>query len=162
MFLYMDNHKDTVTSIQIYTLALKYTHTETEDFIVSPMTVIYLCALPDRTIQGQWPKVQIIEGIKGGEIPAKALLGFAGHWSTYCNVAQMSLAGHGPKHGLWHLCLIIAETGQQCPVLYKGDKCVNEAAHPPEGGTAEDMCLSASSLPLQSVFWRVESLRRFP
>ena len=46
----------------------------------------------------------------------------------------MSLAGHGPKSGSRHVCLIITETRQQGPVLYKGD---NGAARPPEGGPAE-------------------------
>ena len=34
-------------------------------------------------------------------------------------------------------------------MLYKGDKGVNDAARPPEGGPAEVGGLSASSLPLQ-------------
>ena len=32
--------------------------------------------------------------------------------------------------------------------LYKGDKGVSDAAHPPEGGPAETRGLSASNLPL--------------
>ena len=46
----------------------------------------------------------------------------------------MILAAHGPNSGSRHICLIIASTGQQGPVLCKG---VNDAAHPPEGGPAE-------------------------
>ena len=49
----------------------------------------------------------------------------------------MGLAGLGPKSGSRHICLIIAEAGKQGPVLYKGGKGVNVAAHPPEGGPAE-------------------------
>ena len=60
----------------------------------------------------------------------------------------MSLAGHGPKSGSRHVCLIIAYTGQQGPVLYKGDKGVNVAAPPAEGDSAEAGGRSASSLPL--------------
>ena len=57
----------------------------------------------------------------------------------------MSLAGHGPKSGSRHVCLIIAWTEQQGLVLYKG---VNDAAYPPEGGLAEPGDLSVSSLSL--------------
>ena len=60
----------------------------------------------------------------------------------------MSLAGQGPKSGSKHVCLIIASTGQQGPVLYKGDKDVIDAAHPPESGPAEIGGLSTSSLPV--------------
>ena len=60
----------------------------------------------------------------------------------------MSQAGHRPKHGSRHGCLIIAYTGQQDPVQYKSDKGVNDAAHPPEGGLADTSSLLASSLPL--------------
>ena len=45
----------------------------------------------------------------------------------------MSLAGHRPKSGSRHVCLIIAKTGQRGPVLYKVD---NDAAGTPEGGPA--------------------------
>ena len=46
-----------------------------------------------------------------------------------------------------YVCLIIAETGPRDPVLYKGDRGVSDAARPPEGGLAEAVDLSASSLP---------------
>ena len=59
----------------------------------------------------------------------------------------MSQAGHGPKSGSRHVCLIIAQTGQQGPVLYKGDKCVSDATSPPEGGPVESRSLLALSLP---------------
>ena len=44
--------------------------------------------------------------------------------------------------------MIIAESGQQAPVLYKCDKGVNEAARSPEGGLDEAGRLLALSLPL--------------
>ena len=47
----------------------------------------------------------------------------------------MSLAGHRPKFGSSH-------------VLYKGDKGVNDAASPLEGGPAEVGGLLVSSLPV--------------
>ena len=54
----------------------------------------------------------IIVGIKGGEgwawAKAQAQLDYAGHQPTYCNVGLISLAGHGPKSGSRHVCLIIA------------------------------------------------------
>ena len=55
-----------------------------------------------------------------------------------------------PLSAMWasNGCLIIAQTGQQGPVLFKGDKGINDAAHPSEGGPAEAGGLSASSLPL--------------
>ena len=49
----------------------------------------------------------------------------------------MSLADHGPKYGSRHVCLIIAQTGQQGPERYEGDKGVCDAAHLPEGGPAK-------------------------
>ena len=55
-------------------------------------------------------------------------------FSSQCNVGLMSLAGHGPKSGARHVCLIIALTGQQGPVLYKENKGVNDAARQTEGG----------------------------
>ena len=60
----------------------------------------------------------------------------------------MSLAGHGPKYGSWHVCLIIAQTGRQGLVLYKGDKFVNDVASPLEGNPTEAGDLSALSQPL--------------
>ena len=39
-------------------------------------------------------------------------------------------AGHRPKSRSKHVCLLIAYTGQQGPVLYKGEKGVNVAAGP--------------------------------
>ena len=69
----------------------------------------------------------------------------------------MSLAGHGPKHGSRHRCLIIASTEQRGPVLSKGVKVINNAALPPEGGPAEVGGLSASSLP-----WSIDRLARMP
>ena len=59
----------------------------------------------------------------------------------------MSLAGLGPKFVSRHVCLIIAWTGQQGPVLYNGAKDVNDEAHPPESEPAEAGRLMASSLP---------------
>ena len=58
----------------------------------------------------------------------------------------MSLVGPGPKSGSRHICLIRASTGKQDPVLYKGDKGINDAACPPKGGPAKAKGLSASSL----------------
>ena len=69
----------------------------------------------------------------------------------------MSLAGHGPKSESRHICLIIALIGQQGPVLYKGDKGVNDAARPPECGPAEAGSLPASSLP-----WSIDCLAWMP
>ena len=63
----------------------------------------------------------------------------------------MSLAGLGIKSGPRNVCLLIASTGQQGQVLYKGDKGVNVAARPLEGGLAEAGGLSASNLPLISI-----------
>ena len=60
----------------------------------------------------------------------------------------MSLAGLGPKSGSRYVCLIIAETGQQGLMLYKGDTGVNVAARQPEDGPTEVGSLLASSLPL--------------
>ena len=60
----------------------------------------------------------------------------------------MSQAGYGFKHRSRHGCLLIAKTGQQGPVQYKGDTGVNLAARPPEGGPAEPRDLSTRSLPL--------------
>ena len=57
----------------------------------------------------------------------------------------MSLADFEPKSGSRHVCQLIALTGQQGPVLYKGD---NVAAGPPESGPAETGGLSVSNLPL--------------
>ena len=47
----------------------------------------------------------------------------------------MSLAGHEPKFGSRHICLIIA--GLRGPVQYKGDEGANDAARPPEECSAE-------------------------
>ena len=62
--------------------------------------------------QGQWPEGRFIVGVKrgGGRAWAetRALRVYAGHRFTWCNVSLMSLAGHGPKHGSRHGCLIIA------------------------------------------------------
>ena len=89
----------------------------------------------------KWPEGKIIVEITGGKdqahAEARALLDCAGLQPTWCNVGLMSLAGYRPKHGSRHGCLIIAWTRQQGPGLYKGDKGVNDAAHPPEGGPAE-------------------------
>ena len=61
----------------------------------------------------------------------------------------MSLAGLGPKSESKYICLIIAYTGRQDAVLYRGgDKGDNDADCPPEGGPLETEGLSASSLPL--------------
>ena len=49
----------------------------------------------------------------------------------------MSLAGLRPKSGSWHVYLIIASTGQQGLVLYKGDKGVNVAARTLEDDSAK-------------------------
>ena len=68
----------------------------------------------------------------------------------------MSQGGLGPKSGSRHVSLVIASTGQQGLLLYKGAKGVNDAAHSPEGGPAEAGGLSASSLPwfiLEASLW---------
>ena len=74
----------------------------------------------------------IIVWIRRGEGRARAkawaLLDYAGHWPSQCNVGLMSLAGHGPKSGSRHVYLIMIKTGQQG---------VNDAARPPEGGPTE-------------------------
>ena len=58
------------------------------------------------------PKVQIIVEIRRrkGRVraEARALLDYAGHRPSKCNVGLMSLAGHGSKYGSRHRCLIIA------------------------------------------------------
>ena len=104
---------------------------------------ICLCLPPDRT----WhkvndPKVDYSGGYRGGEGRARAeawaLFEYAGHRPTLYNVGLMRLVGLGPKSGARHVCLVTAQTGQQGPVLYKGDKSVNVAARPPEGGPSED------------------------
>ena len=59
----------------------------------------------------------------------------------------MSLDGLGLKSGSRNLCLIIAWTGQQGPVLYKGDKGVNVAARPLEGSPAKALSLQLISIP---------------
>ena len=59
----------------------------------------------------------------------------------------MSLAGHEPKSGSRNVCLIIAKTGSRGPVLYKGDKGVNDTARPSERDLAEPGGLSTSCLP---------------
>ena len=68
----------------------------------------------------------------------------------------MSLGGHGPKSGSGNRCLIIALTGQQCPVLFKS---VHDAARPPEGDLDEAGSFAASSLPLSidSPAWMLDS-----
>ena len=45
----------------------------------------------------------------------------------------MTLASHGLKSGSRHVCLIMALTGQQGPVRYKGVKDVNDAVRTPVG-----------------------------
>ena len=67
--------------------------------------------------------------------------------NSQCNVGLMNLPGHGPKSGSKHVCLIVALTGPWGQVLYKGDKGVNDAVCPPEGGSAEARDLLATSLP---------------
>ena len=69
----------------------------------------------------------------------------------------MSLVGLEPKSGSKHVCLLIAQTGQQGPVLYKGDKGVNVAARQHEGGPAEAGGLSVPSLP-----WSINRPARMP
>ena len=77
---------------------------------------------------------------------ARTLLDCSGHRFTYWNVSLMKLAGgHGLKHVSSHGWPVIAQTGPQSPVLYKGD---NNAARLPESGPAESGGLSISSLPL--------------
>ena len=60
----------------------------------------------------------------------------------------MSLTGHGPKSRTRHRYQITAYTEQQSPELYKGDKGINDAVRPPEGGPTEAGDHSASVLPL--------------
>ena len=91
----------------------------------------------------------IIVGIRGGEgqarAEAQALLDYAGHRPTCCNVDLMSLAGHWPKSESRHVYLIMDKTGQWGPVLLKSDKSVNDAARQVEGGPAEAEGFSVSS-----------------
>ena len=49
----------------------------------------------------------------------------------------MSLARLGPKSGSRHVRLIVAWTGQQGPVLHKGDNAFHIASCPAEGGPVE-------------------------
>ena len=62
-------------------------------------------------------------------------------------MSLMSQTDLGPKSGSRHVCLVIAKTGPQGQVLYKGAKGVNNAAHWPEGSPAETGDLTASRLP---------------
>ena len=83
---------------------------------------------------------QLIMGFKGGGgwtwAKAQALPDCAGHQLTWCNVSQMSLAGHGLTWYItwaWHRCLIIAWTRPGSLVLYD----VINAACTPKGGLAK-------------------------
>ena len=105
--------------------------------------------------QGQWLEGQIIVGNCGKGArereEARTLLDYAGHRPTWCNVGLMSQAGHGPKSGSRHRCLITAKTEQHGPVLSKWDKGVYNAA--PEGGPAKPFGLKsafAEQCPLRS------------
>ena len=74
---------------------------------------IYLSIPPDRTWQKvKWPEGRIIMEIRRGEgrtqVDARALLDYAGHRPTWCNVGLMSLAGHRPS-GWSNLPVIISE-----------------------------------------------------
>ena len=99
---------------------------------------ICLCLPPDRILtKVKWPEGRIWVGVRGVEgrvrAEARVLLYYACHRPTRSNVGQMCLVGHGPKHGSSQRCLIIALTWQRSPVLYKGVKCVNNAARLPKG-----------------------------
>ena len=85
--------------------------------------------MTQRSIKGR----DLGEGKEGARAKAWTLLVYASHRPTYCNVGLMNLSVLGPKSWSRHVCLIIALTGQQGPVLYKGNKGVNDAAHSPEG-----------------------------
>ena len=61
------------------------------------------CLPPDRT----WHKVNDLKVDYSGDL-WEALLNYAGHQPTQCNVGLMNLAGLGPKYGFRHICLIIA------------------------------------------------------
>ena len=123
-----------------------------------PAKTKYLSLSPTRqdSTQGQWPKGRLLWGFRGGESRARAeartLLIYAGHRPTQCNVGLMSLADLGPKSEPSQVCLIIASTGEQGSVLYKGDKGVNDAVHPaPRRWSRWSGGLTASSLPLISI-----------
>ena len=101
----------------------------------------YLSSPPDRT----WHKVNDPKVDYSGDLGEWKV----GHeprvepyWTmlvigTQCTMGPTSLAGVGPKSESRHVCLIISKTWLQGPVLYKGDKVVDDAAQPPEGGPAE-------------------------
>ena len=106
-----------------------------------PMRLIFVSASHQIGLDTRsMTRKSIIVGIRGGEGRARAA---ARALLDYVNEGLMSLAGHGLKFGSRHGCLIIAKTGQQGSVLYKG---VNDAVRPPEGGPAEAEVLLASSL----------------
>ena len=81
--------------------------------------------------------------IRGGEDRARAeartLPVYAGHWLT-CNVSLMSLAGHGPKYGSRHECLIIASTGQRRRVSMM-QLAHPKVAQPKPGAFWPEVCL---------------------
>ena len=74
----------------------------------------YLLLLPTRQdpTQGQWPEDRLLLGFRGKEdrvrTKTRALLVYADHRPTKCNVGQMSLAGLWPKSGSRHVYLLIA------------------------------------------------------
>ena len=73
---------------------------------------ICLCLPPDRT----WHKVTDLKvGFKCELRKEKfqILLDLAGHRLTLCHLSLMRVAGHGPKHGSKHSCLVIVWTGQE-------------------------------------------------
>ena len=101
------------------------------------------------------PKVKLWQalGDRGrARAEARSLPVNTGYQPTWCNVGLMSLVGYGPKHWSRHVCLIIAKTGGQGPVLYKSDKGVNDA---PKGGPAEAEGISASSFHCAFVVWHL-------
>ena len=70
--------------------------------------------------QGQWPEGRLKVGMRAGgcraRAGARALLDYASHRPTSCNVSLMSQTSHGPNSGSWHVCLVIVWTEQRGPV----------------------------------------------
>ena len=104
------------------------------------LLVWYLSLPPTRQdlIQSQWPEGRLQWGLEEWKV---------GHESKLEPCWTMLVIG--PLSAMWAwwakldmdpnlgLGLIIAKTRQQGPELYKSDKGVSDAAHPPEGGPVE-------------------------
>ena len=76
-------------------------------------------------------------------------------WKYSLIVQNISILNYSARSR--HAFLIITQTGQQRPLLYKGDKSVSVAACSPEGGAAGAESLLASSLP-----WSIDRPARIP